>query len=226
MLPFPLDPATTAALIIDLQKGYCEIGGDIAKALGWDCTPLHKACERHIPFLSALRALLPPEQIIWTRMEEHEETLAPNIPAKYFPDFQRLCLRGTQGFDYHIVKPAASEVEVFKTHLSAFHQGAHLTIADTKKPGSTSLHGYLQEKGIKTIVFTGVFATRCVYASIIAASSLGYQCVCLSDLVAVPAGDLFERERKAHDFTQNMLYAHALSAQDFLSVLRTKGATT
>jgi nicotinamidase-related amidase len=231
MLPFVLNRSKTALLISDLQKGYCEVGGDIAKALGWDCSPLHEVCERHLSFLAEVRNLLPPEHIIWTHMEENEETLAPNLPMDRHADFHRLCLRGTLGFDYHLVAPEPHEREILKTHLSAFHKDARVRAAGSdafaptdskteKDDPAPALHAYLHEKGIDTIAFSGVFATRCVYANIIGGSTFGYNCICLSDLVAVPRSAFFERERKAHDLTQNMLYSYPLSSQEFLSALR------
>lgn len=189
---------------------------------------MHAVCERHLPFLAELRTLLPPRQIIWTHMEEHEDTLAPNLPVYPNAGPRRFCVRGTPGFDYHIVQPAQSEAEVLKFHLSAFHKDAqiHIVAPDgtpankVESSDAVPLHAYLQNLGIDTIAFTGVFATRCVYASIVGASTLGYNCVCLSDLVGVPGGAFFEREKETHDLTQNMLYSYALSSQEFLSGLR------
>ena len=232
MFPIPLNNKNVAVLIVDLQNGYCDPQGDGALQLGWDCVPLQEICERHIPFINELRALLPPRQIIWARMEEHEDTIAPNLSLKYWQEFTRFCVRGTPGFEYHIVKPLKGEAEVFKKHPSAFHIDARVhTIGfsdvnirsgkNILKMPKINLHDYLQTIGIDTIIFTGVLASRCVYGSIVGGSIFGYKCVCLTDLIAEPGGKEFSIEAAAHELTRDLFYTLPLTSKEFLSILRT-----
>jgi len=222
MFPFPMQQEKVAVAIIDLQAGYCAIEGESADAvreMGWDTRPAHAVCERHLPFLAELRALLPASHIIWARMEEHENTLALNSPMRYMPNFDRLCVRGTPGHDYHLVHPSDGEVEVFKTHPSIFHKDACITSPGTSHEGN-GVHEYLQSLGVDTLVFTGVVGTRCVNASVIGASILGYNTLYLTDLSGVPGGAAFEAEAAAHEISRKLFYAWDATGQEFLSILR------
>ncbi|MGE4351228.1 MAG: cysteine hydrolase family protein [Bdellovibrionales bacterium] len=224
MLPFPVSPSNTAVLLIDLQKGYCDPHGDAAQTLGWDCHPLHEVCQRHLPFIKKLRKILPAPHLIWARFEEHEDTMAPNIPMKQDEVFHRLCLRGTPGFAYHLVSPLPLEAEVLKFHPSAFHKDARVHMIGAPETNeSHSLPDYLKSLNVDTLVFTGVLATRCVYGSILGASIFGFNCLCLSDLMAVPEGEVFQNELSAHEITRNMFYAYPFESEEFLSLITREG---
>lgn len=227
MRPLPFNPVHTAVIIVDLQKGYCDPEGDAAMRLQWNCKPLDEACKRHVPFLKELRDVLQPDHIIWARMEERRETAPLNLPARVDPEFVPLCVRGTKGFEYHVVFPVEGEKEVFKTHPSAFHVDARLYPVEGKKGANDSFrnsHGrlddYLKSIKVNVVAFTGVLGSRCVFGSIAGASILGYHCVCLDDLVAVPGGDDFALEEATHHITRGLFYAYSMTSRDFLDVLR------
>ena len=234
MLPYSISPATTALLVVDLQKGYCSPDSDAAcGVLKWDVRPMEELCQRTVPFVEKVREVLPAAHIIWARMEEHEGTMAKSLHMSSDQDFVRLCVRGTPGFDYHIVEPKADETELFKTHYSAFHVGARAhTIGQNNKlvvsgmhkgrhySRPKNLHGVLQMLGITTVATCGVLASRCVHGSEIGGTIFDYRVIHLSDYVAVPAGKVFAREAKEHGLTRDLLYTPSITGAQFLAELK------
>jgi len=109
------NPETTALLIIDLEKGYCDPNSDMANApLNWDVSQADQLCHDAIGFINQTRRYLPAHNIIWTRMEEHQDSYAQNSPY-YFDDerFVDLCVRATEGYQYHLVAPNKDEIRRF-----------------------------------------------------------------------------------------------------------------
>lgn len=201
-----LNPGKVAVVLVDLQRGYCDPNSDCAQLLGWDVSGADQVCRDHVPFLAALRQLLPPSKIVWLRMEEAAETYAPN--AAYGPHlgddvFAPLCVRGTPGHDFHIVSPAEGEPQFLKFHPSGFSDRA--------------FRDYLEEIGATQLVFTGVIGSRCVNATVITASSLGKDCVMLTDLISGPAK--LADEMREHEKVTTFFYAQPLSANDFIQHL-------
>jgi nicotinamidase-related amidase len=210
-----LDPSRAAALIIDLQRGYCDPMSDAARGpLGWDVTGADAVCRLHVPYVTELRTLLPPERIVWSQMEESPETYAPNnsygATGDRAHEFVPLCVRGTPGHDFHIVAPSPGEHRVFKVQHSIF---------SSHTPEAASLDGYLKRLGVSQLIFSGVLLSRCVNASVLVASNyLGYECVLLSDLTGGPKH--LEAEMAEHLQTTGFFYANVRTSAEVLAQLR------
>jgi nicotinamidase-related amidase len=172
--------------------------------LGWDVRDADRVCHAHAGFLAELRQLLPAERIIWLKMEEAALTYAANtVYGPGHKDFVELCVRGTEGHDFHVISPMAGEAVFLKFHPSGF---SNLDFAN-----------YLKEKGIMQLVFTGVLQSRCVNATLITASSMGFECVALVNLLAGPAH--LADEMKEHAKLTRFFYALDLNSKDFLARL-------
>jgi nicotinamidase-related amidase len=205
-----LNPEKVAVVLVDLQRGYCDPNSDCAQLLGWDVKDADRVCRDHIPFLASLRQLLPSKQIIWLKMEEAATTYAPN--AAYGPHlgdevFAPLCVRGTSGHEFHVVIPVEGEPQFLKFHPSGF--------------SNKEFRNYLEANGITQLVFTGVVSSRCVNATVVTASSFGYECVILNDLISGPTK--LADEMREHEKVTTFFYAKPMKADDFiqyLSVLR------
>jgi len=208
-----LKPDSAAAIIIDLQRGYCDPNSDCAIRLKWDVTTADKVCHAHAPYLESLRKILPPNRIVWSQMEEAADTYASNnaygATGDLASEFVPLCVRGTPGHDFHIVKPAEGEKVIFKVQHSIF---------SCHTPDAAGLAEYLKSLGVSQLVFSGVVASRCVNASVIVASNyLGFECVLLSDLVTGPKH--LEVEITEHLKTTNFFYANTRTAEEVLKQL-------
>ena len=219
MLPYKINFNQVALIIVDLQKGYCDPESDCAqRPLDWDVSAADEICKLHVPFLEAVRKVLPPENIIWTQMEEHPDTYAENSPAKYDSDFVNLCVRGTPGHDFHVVAPIKDEAVLFKTHPSAFYEEARIITPSNK---GMDLNAYLKELDIETTVLTGVIESRCVHATISGASERRFHPLALRDLIGHPrnkSNSSFETEASVIRDLEDRFTAWGMSSKEFLQL--------
>lgn len=167
------------------------------------------AAERIDAFVKASRNVLKP---VWIRMEEYRETIAPNLRwgAGMWTQEKTLtlCKTGTPGYDYFIVKPLAGEKEIHKNHYSGFF--------------NPELEGYLRKNNIDTIIYSGGYASRCVYATMVCGSALGFKSVILEDLVENP----LELSPEKMEFLKvaGFLFAKLLKSDDILAMIKAKKA--
>jgi nicotinamidase-related amidase len=177
--PFPLefDPATTALLIIDMQRDFVLPGG-FGEALGNDTSLLLAAVEpcRRVLEAARRRNLL----VVHTR-EGHRPDLTDCPPAKLtrggktFIGTQgpmgRILVRGERGHDIIAeLAPIAGEPVIDKPGKGSFH--------------ATDLHQILLDRRIRTLVVCGVTLEVCVHTTVREANDRGYECAVLSDCVA------------------------------------------
>jgi len=177
--PFDLDfdPATTALVIIDMQRDFVLPGG-FGEALGNDTSLLLAAVEPTERVLAAARAagIL----VVHTR-EGHRPDLSDCPPAKLTRGgvtfigtegpMGRILVRGELGHDIiHQLYPVDGEPIIDKPGKGSFH--------------ATDLQQILIDKGIRTLVVCGVTLEVCVHTTVREANDRGYECVVLSDCVA------------------------------------------
>ena len=202
-----LDFNKTAHLIIDVQLDYCSPKGAFAQATGLTMEPMVAAAKRIDAFVKASRDVLKP---VWIRTEEYVETIAPNLRwgalAWAAEKPLTLCKIGTPGYDYFIVKPLAGEKEIHKNHYAGFF--------------NPELERYLRENNIDTIVYSGVLASRCVYATMVCGSALGFKSVILEDLVENPLE--LSSEKKEFLKVARLLFAKVVKSNDILATINIK----
>jgi nicotinamidase-related amidase len=173
--PFPLDPARTAALFIDLQRDFLEPGG-FGEALGNDVRRLDGARRNGAVALAAARraGML----VVHTR-EGHRPDLSDAPPAKVARGAPRLrigdpgpmgriLVRGEPG---HAIVPELSprdgEPVIDKPGKGAFY--------------ATDLHAILLHRGIEALVVCGVTTEVCVHTTVREANDRGFRCLVLGD---------------------------------------------
>ena len=177
--PFPLsfNEATTALLIIDMQRDFVLPGG-FGEKLGNDTSLLLAAVEptQRVLELARQKGML----VVHTR-EGHRADLSDCPPAKLTRGgltfigtegpMGRILVRGEQGHDIiHQLYPKAGEPVIDKPGKGSFH--------------ATDLHQILIDRGIKTLIVCGVTLEVCVHTTVREANDRGYECVVLSDCVA------------------------------------------
>lgn len=173
--PFRFDIASTALVMIDMQRDFIEPGG-FGDALGNDVSRLAAilpACKR---LLDGCRGA--GMTIIHTR-ECHREDLADCPPSKRLrgnPRYRigdygpmgRILVRGEPGNDIvTVLAPLPGEIVIEKPGKGAFH--------------ATSLQEILRSRGISHLVFAGVTTEVCVQTSMREANDRGYECLLLED---------------------------------------------
>ena len=172
---FEFDLASTALIIIDMQRDFLYPGG-FGEVLGND--------------VSATNAIIPQVQkvletarergifVIHTR-EGHRPDLSDVPPSKMrrggnigqLGTMGRILVRGEYGHDIvDELKPIHGEPIIDKPGKGSFYQ--------------TDLELILQNKGIKSLLIAGVTTHVCVQATIREANDRGYECLMLEDCCA------------------------------------------
>lgn len=177
--PYPLDfdPESTALLIIDMQRDFVDPGG-FGEMLGNDVTPLRRTVEPTRRVLEAARAagLL----IVYTR-EGHRPDLTDAPPTKLARGrlttgigdrgpMGRVLVRGEYGHDIvDELRPQEGEPVIDKPGKGSFY--------------GTDLELILRNKGVKTLIVTGVTTEVCVQTTVREANDRGFECIVLEDCV-------------------------------------------
>jgi biuret amidohydrolase len=180
-----LEPARTALLVIDMQRDFLDPGGYAAQA-GLDISRLREP-------IASIRALLAAARhervnVVHTR-EGHLPDLSDCPPAKLERSqaagapigsqgpLGRLLLRGEYGHDFiDELQPWPGELVVDKPGYSAFER--------------TELQEWLEERGIDTLILTGVTTEVCVSSTLRTAVDRGYRCITVRDACASSYADL------------------------------------
>jgi nicotinamidase-related amidase len=177
--PFDLsfEPATTALLIIDMQRDFVLPGG-FGEKLGNDTSLLLAAVE---PTQRALAAARESGMFVIHTREGHRPDLTDCPPAKLTRGgttfigeegpMGRILVRGEKGHDIiEQLYPVEGEPVIDKPGKGSFH--------------ATDLMQILVNRDIKTLVVCGVTLEVCVHTTVREANDRGFECVVLSDCVA------------------------------------------
>ncbi|WP_375465563.1 cysteine hydrolase family protein [uncultured Methylobacterium sp.] len=173
--PLTIDLATTALVIIDMQRDFLEPGG-FGASLGNDVSLLAAAVPPTRALLAAARAagIL----VVHTR-EGHRPDLSDAPPAKLergAPTARigepgpmgRILIRGEPGHDIvPALRPQAGEPVIDKPGKGAFY--------------ATDLAEILEARAIATLLVCGVTTEVCVHTTVREANDRGYRCVVVSD---------------------------------------------
>ncbi|MET9002040.1 isochorismatase family cysteine hydrolase [Amycolatopsis sp. NPDC004169] len=174
---FRFEPATTALLVIDMQRDFVEPGG-FGETLGNDVSLLRGVIPPLRRTLAATRAA--GVMVIHTR-EGHLPDLSDCPPAKLRrgrPSMRigdlgpggRILIRGEHGHGIiDELAPADGEPVIDKPGKGAFYR--------------TELGAMLSAAGITSLVVTGVTTEVCVHTTVREANDRGYECLVLSDCV-------------------------------------------
>ncbi len=176
--PFPVafDPASTALVVIDMQRDFLEPGG-FGELLGNDVSLLRTTIEPTRRVLAAARAA--GLFVVHTR-EGHRTDLSDCPPAKLTRGGKtfigtdgpmgRILVRGEAGHDIvPELAPIAGEPVLDKPGKGAFH--------------ATDLDQLLRTRGVRTLLVCGVTTEVCVHTTVREANDRGYECVVLEDCV-------------------------------------------
>jgi biuret amidohydrolase len=179
------DPATTALIVIDMQRDFCSPGG-YAQQAGLDIAPMQAVVPQVQRLLAAARAA--GLTVVHTR-EGHLPDLSDCPPAKLARSVAagapigspgplgRLLVRGEQGHDFvPALRPLASEHVIDKPGYGAFHR--------------TTLGPVLGAFGIRQLILCGVTAEVCVHSTLREAVDRGFACTTVGDATAASQPEL------------------------------------
>jgi nicotinamidase-related amidase len=175
--PYTFDPATTALLVIDMQRDFLEPGG-FGESLGNDVAQLRRTIAPLRELLGVCRAAGLP--IVHTR-EGHLPDLSDCPPAKLNRGepsrrigdpgpYGRILIRGEYGHDIvDELAPLPGEPVIDKPGKGAFY--------------ATDLAELLTGLGVSNLLVTGVTTEVCVHTTVREANDRGYECLVLADCV-------------------------------------------
>jgi ureidoacrylate peracid hydrolase len=191
---FEFEPASTAALVIDMQNDFGATGGMFDRA-GIDISAIRRAVAPTAQVLGAARKAGCP--VIYLKMgyaDDLSDLGAPGSPNRErhlafsvgqeieAPDGRksRILIRDTWNTDVlDELRPRAGDLEIFKTRYSGFYE--------------TDLDLILKQRGVTSLVVTGCTTSVCVDATLKDAMFRGYCCLLLADCSAEPLGSDFAR---------------------------------
>jgi len=172
---YPFDPATTALIVIDMQRDFVEPGG-FGEALGNNVSLLSAIVPTVARLLAACRSA--GMTIIHTR-EAHRADLSDCPPAKLLRGnskmrigdegpMGRILVAGEPGNDIlPAVAPLQGEIVINKPGKGAFY--------------ATALGEILRLRGITHLIFAGVTTEVCVQTTMREANDRGYECLLIED---------------------------------------------
>jgi nicotinamidase-related amidase len=175
--PFEMDPATTALVIIDMQRDFLLPGG-FGAMLGNDVSMLTPVIEPLAALLHAARAA--GMMVIHTR-EGHRPDMADCPPSKLarghletpigaVGPFGRIMIRGEEGHGIiDELAPIEGEAVLDKPGKGAFY--------------ATDLELMLRNARIASLIVTGVTTEVCVHTTVREANDRGFECVVPADCV-------------------------------------------
>ena len=174
---FAFQPSRTALLIIDMQRDFVMPGG-FGELLGNDVSRVRPAIEPTRRVLEAWRKK--GLQVLHTR-EGHRPDLSDSPPSKKARGrlkvgigdrgpMGRVLVRGEYGHDIiDELKPMPGEPIIDKPGKGAFF--------------ATDLDLILKNRGIRSLIVTGVTTEVCVQTTAREANDRGYECLVLEDCV-------------------------------------------
>jgi nicotinamidase-related amidase len=173
--PFAFEPATTALLVIDMQRDFIEPGG-FGASLGNDVSRLGRIVPTVARLIAGCRAAKLP--VIHTK-ECHRPDLSDCPPAKRArgkPTLRigdpgpmgRLLIAGEPGTEIvQALAPIVGELVIEKPGKGAFY--------------NTDLHAALAARGVRTLLIAGVTTEVCVQTTMREANDRGYDCLLVED---------------------------------------------
>jgi nicotinamidase-related amidase len=175
--PFPLEIATTALIVIDMQRDFLLPGG-FGESLGNDVGRLLEVVPPRAALIAAARSA--GAMVIHTR-EGHRPDLSDcppaklgrGAPSKRIGDpgrYGRILIQGEYGHDIvDELAPLPGELVIDKPGKGAFY--------------ATGLQEALTAAGITRLLVTGVTTEVCVHTTTREANDRGYECLVVSDCV-------------------------------------------
>ncbi|KAI7085074.1 hypothetical protein KC356_g6196 [Hortaea werneckii] len=209
------DRSTTALVVIDMQRDFCEEGGYLSSQ-GYDLSAIRSIIPRIQTLLSTFRQAGMP---VFHTLEGHRPDLSDlssrelfrsrNNPSRMGIGDQgplgRLLVRGEAGHDIvNELYPLSGEPIIDKPGKGAY--------------ANTDFDLLLRVKGIRNLVLCGVTTDVCVHTTMREANDRGYDCLLVEDCCAAS-------EKPLHDAaiemvrTEGGVFGATANSEDLISVL-------
>jgi nicotinamidase-related amidase len=213
-----VDLARTALIIVDMQNDFCGEDGWIA-SMGIDFPAARAMVEPINQVAAALRASDVP--VLWVNwgVRPDRANLMPATQHPFNPHGEGPGLAGERSSGqrtYHVLEKDG--------------WGAELVSGLTREPGDiwidkhrisgfwdTPLDSVLRNLGVTTLIFAGINADHCVYATLMDANFHGYDTIMLEDCVATTSPD-FCLQATLHNV--RFCFGFTMTSADLLAAAR------
>jgi ureidoacrylate peracid hydrolase len=176
-LPARVAPAHTAVLVIDMQNDFCAPGGYIHQTRNADMSESPALAQRITSLADAARAC--GALTVWIRANYEPRFLSgqARLKRERYPGL--VCCAGRSwGWEFFGVSPQPDDLVIEKHTFSAFY--------------GTELDRLLRNRGIKTLLMTGVATNTCVESTLRDGFFLGYYIVLVEDCCSSAAPHLHQ----------------------------------
>ena len=181
-------PERTALVVVDIQVDFASKDGLIGRH-GTDMSTAEAAVGRIEELIAAARKAHATVAFmrVMTRPETDSNALKTWMARRGTPGQEGICRIGSGGEDYYRVTPEPGDIEIEKRAYSSFH--------------GTDLDKQLRDRGIDTLVITGISTDCCVDSTTRDAFHHDYHTFVVSDACAT-------FEESLHTGTLNALQLH------------------
>jgi nicotinamidase-related amidase len=178
-----LDLARTAMIVVDMQNDFCHPEGWLA-GIGVDVTPARQPIAPLARLLPTLRAIDVP--IVWLNWGNRPDrlNLSPSLLHVYNPTGHGTGLGDPlPGSGAHVLEEGSWSAAVVDELVI---EKGDIRVSKYRMSGfpDTPLDSILRTLGVTTLLFAGVNSDQCVYATLMSANFLGYDCLLLEDCAA------------------------------------------
>ena len=179
-----LPPSRTALVVIDIQNDFAAPDGLIGRH-GGDMTAAELAIDQIETLIAAARqsGITVAFMRVVTRPESDSDALKAHYARRGMPGGHVICRETGGGADYYRVTPEAGDIEIDKRLFDSFH--------------GTDLDARLQQRGIDTLVVTGISTDCCVDQTARSAFHHGYHVFVVTDACASYDSDMHNHALKA-----------------------------
>lgn len=164
-------PGRTALVVVDVQVDFAAPAGAMGRS-GLDLAAVGPAIDRVEALVAAARAAGVAIAFlrVVTRPETDSDALRTWMARRGTPGGEAICRAGEPGSDHYRVAPAPGDMAVAKLGYSGFH--------------GTDLERQLRDRGIDTLVVTGLTTDCCVDSTARDAFQHGFHVFVVSDACA------------------------------------------
>ncbi|MCP3974120.1 MAG: cysteine hydrolase [bacterium] len=173
-LPFALDPAATALLVIDMQRDFLELDG-MSAVEGEDVAELRKVIPVVQRLVAASRAA--GVRVIHTRegyapdLSDVNQAKADRSSVGESGLLGRFLIRGEPGHDFAAgFQPVPGEAVIDKPGFGAFF--------------ASDLESLLKKAGVTHLILCGITTQCCVHSTLREAVDRGFYCLTVADACA------------------------------------------
>jgi nicotinamidase-related amidase len=211
-----LDVARSGLVVVDMQNDFCTKGGWFSEK-GADVSAPHRIVPALQELLPAFRAAGAP--IFWVNWGNRPDNadLPPSVlhagkPHGTGPGYGDMLpsgsgpvlVRGSQGAALIAdLQTDPADVFIHKTRFDGFIDNEFDSV--------------LRNRNISTLLFAGINTDRCVFATLMHASFLGYDCILIEDACATPSPEYCT---DAVTFLVRLLYGFTVTAGDVIAALK------